>query len=126
MQFQVLAEPFLLLGDIERVLRHFIARSFSLAEIKAAKHASDAEREIESASDLNFGEYKRLLEEPKNWQKLRIPLDRRVFCEHLERTRLIRNEVMHFDSDPFSPADLDHLRKFARFLDQVLKLAPRE
>jgi hypothetical protein len=48
---------------------------------------------------MNFGEYVRLLENPANWSKLQLALDRVVFTKMLNGVRLVRNDVMHFDPD---------------------------
>jgi hypothetical protein len=51
-QFGTLAEPFLLLGDIETALRILIERSFSMNELKAAVDPGDGKRSIESVHNL--------------------------------------------------------------------------
>lgn len=121
-QFRTLSEPFLLLGDIENNLRSLIERAFTVEELKAAKDPGDAERKIESASDLTFGEYVRLLENPDSWKKLKLNLDRVVFNKSLNEVRLIRNDVMHFDPDGISDDQLRKLRQFSKLLDQIQKM----
>ena len=116
LQFQQLSEPFLLLGEIENHIRRIIDGKFGKEELRAAKDESDSERAVESASDLTFGEYKRMLENPNNWAALKLNLDRGAFIERLEIVRLIRNDVMHFDPDGIGEADLRSLREFTRFL----------
>jgi len=116
LQFQQLSEPFLLLGEIENHIRRIINGKFGKEELKAAKDESDSERAVESASDLTFGEYKRLLENPERWAALKLNLDRGAFIERLETVRLIRNDVMHFDPDGIAEADLRSLREFTKFL----------
>jgi CBS domain-containing protein len=119
LQFQQLSEPFLLLSEIENYIRLLISRSFGSADLRAAKEPSDLARDIESVSDLTFGEYIRLIENDKGWAKLNVPIDRKVFCDGLERVRAIRNNVMHFDPDGVEPKDLEALRDFARFLQSL-------
>lgn len=116
LQFQQLSEPFLLLGEIENHIRRIINMRFSKADLIAAKDGTDTARSVESVSDLTFGEYKRLLEEPSRWAALQLDLDRGVFIQLLERVRVIRNEVMHFDPDGIEDESLSKLRDFARFL----------
>lgn len=115
-QFQQLSEPFLLLGEIENHIRRIISSVFSKEEMCAAKDPADGQREVEAVSDLTFGEYKRLLEEPSRWDRLRLKVDRVVFTRLLEKVREIRNDVMHFDPDGIPEDDLEVLRDFARFL----------
>ena len=55
LQFGTLAEPFLLLGDIENILRCLIERSFKAAELQAAVDPADGQRTVTSVNDLTFG-----------------------------------------------------------------------
>jgi predicted transcriptional regulator len=116
LQFQQLSEPFLLLGEIENHMRRLIGARFSVSEIEEAKDPTDSERKIQAVSDLTFGEYKRLLENPEMWSKLRLQLDRSIFIKLLECIRKIRNDVMHFDPDGIEESDLTVLRDFVKFL----------
>jgi predicted transcriptional regulator len=119
LQFLQLSEPFLLLSEIENQIRELIAHRFDVTELAATKDPNDSSRSIEHVSDLTFGEYIRLLENTDNWAKSNLPLDRNVFCKQLGDVRDIRNDVMHFDPDGISPADLEKLREFARFLQKL-------
>lgn len=115
-QFRQLGEPFLLLGEIENHIRRIIQEKFTLAELETTQDPSDKKRVITSIYDLTFGEYIRLLQNPVNWSKLKIFIDRGVFIEHLDDVRRIRNDVMHFDPDGVPESDLSKLRGFVRFL----------
>lgn len=118
-QFQALAEPFLLVGEIENGLRGILHQKFSLKELEEAKAPGDEGRAIESPSDLTLGEYVRLIEPEKRWKKLKIEIDRVEFLQRLNRVRDVRNDVMHFDPDGLSPDDLVFLREFAQFLRRL-------
>jgi CBS domain-containing protein len=118
-QFRDLAEPFLLLGAIENQLRAWIKARFTKADLQNAKDPSDTERQIKDVTDLTFGEYVRLLENPDNWNKLETKVDRKVCIAKLNDVRDIRNDVMHFDPDPMESSELETLRSFAQFLDHV-------
>ncbi len=61
----------------------------------------------------------RLLENPKRWDRLKLAVDRVLFCKDLDRVRRIRNDVVHFDPDGITTEDLDMLRDFTRFLKQL-------
>jgi CBS domain-containing protein len=117
-QFQQLAEPFLLLGEIENHIRRLIDRKFSKEDIASIKEPNDP-RKIETVADLNFGQYVRLLEEPSRWKKGGLPIDRVTFTKQLDKVREIRNDVMHFDPDGIASQDLETLRQFARFLQTL-------
>jgi CBS domain-containing protein len=119
LQFQQLAEPFLLLGEIESHLRQVISQRFTPTELKSAKDPIDTKREVISVADLTYGEYKRLLENPEQWDKLNITVDRKTCMEKLENVRRIRNDVMHFDPDGIPEKDLQAIREFARFLQRL-------
>ena len=117
-QFQQLAEPFLLLADIENHVRYLIDKTFTLADLQQAKDPEDPSRDIQGVSDLTFGEYVRLLQDEENWAKLKIKIDRKTFTGWLDKVRETRNDVMHFDPDPLDPEDLQLLREFSSFLSR--------
>jgi CBS domain-containing protein len=116
LQFQQLSEPFLLLGEIENHIRRIIDARFTPEELAAAKDPADGARSVESASDLTFGEYRRLLEDPLRWSALGLELDRAVFVQLLDKVRETRNDVMHFDPDGIEDQALGVLRDFVKFL----------
>jgi hypothetical protein len=118
-QFRKLAEPFLLVGEIENGVRRMLHGKFTVAELKSAKFPDDTEREVEGVADLTFGEYLRLLEPEKHWTKLKLEIDRVEFIKRLEKIREIRNDVMHFDPDGLEEEDLNTLREFAQFLKRL-------
>ena len=124
-QFRTLAEPFLLLGEIENLVRAMIADRFSAAELLEARDPSATDRDIQGVDDLNFGEYIRLLENPDRWKQFSIQVDRVTFCKDLDRVRQIRNDVMHFDPDGVPSDDLDTLRYFTNFLKQIQAISAR-
>jgi hypothetical protein len=117
-QFRLLAEPFLLVGEIERGVRHILHGKFSAQQLGQAKAPGD-ERQITSISDLNFGEYVRLVQNEDRWELLNLEVDRVEFCKNLERIRELRNDVMHFDPGGLEPTDIDFLNEFATFLRRL-------
>jgi CBS domain-containing protein len=119
LRFQQLAEPFLLLGEIENHVRRLIDGKFSLEDVESFRDPSDAGREVQSVADLTFGEYLRLLENPAMWEKLDVQVDRLSFVEQLDRVREIRNDVMHFDPDGVLDEELVTLRRFVQFLQAL-------
>jgi hypothetical protein len=115
-QFRRLAEPFLLVGEVENGVRGILFGKFSAKDLEEAKAPGDDGRTIGSVSDLTIGEYVRLIESEKGWRKLGLEIDRVEFNSRLGRVRGIRNNVMHFDPDGLDPSDLTALREFAKFL----------
>jgi CBS domain-containing protein len=114
-QFISLAEPFWILEQIENHIRTLLDGKFSLDQLKAAANEGDTEREILSVSDLNFGEYIRILENPAHWETVAVEMDRATFVQRLDDVRNIRNDVMHFHPDGISSEDLEVLRETNKF-----------
>ena len=111
--------PFLWLEEIEDRIRILINRSLPRTEIGRARHGDDT-RDVEDAADLTFGEYVRLLERKKNWGKLRLGIDRKMFVALLEDVREVRNDVMHFRPDSSQPENLEKVRELHRLLEQLV------
>ncbi len=122
LQFRRLAEPFLLIGEIENHIRRFVDSKFTAEELAANRDPADERREVERVADLTFGEHKRLLERQAHWDRLDLAIDRRMFVTQLDEVRRIRNDVMHFDPDGLPDEDLAVLREFARFLQRLQQL----
>ena len=118
LQFRALSEPFLLLSEIETHVRNLIGTTFSAQELGAAR-APGSSHEVHSVADLTFGEYVFLLQNPENWTRLGVMIDRQAFCHQLERIRSIRNQVMHFDPDGLDGEDIKVLREFSSFLKRI-------
>ena len=126
LQFRQLSEPFLLLSEVENLIRNMIGNRFNLADLEDALDPIAAHRDLKSVADLTFGEYIRILQKPERWTQLEIKIDRSTFCKSLDQIREIRNDVMHFDPDGVTQADLEKLRDFANFLRKLEQLhSPR-
>jgi CBS domain-containing protein len=126
-QFKLFAEPFLLLGAIEHGIRWIIeSGNFTTEEIAAWKVPTDGGRKITRVADFTLGECRRFLEDPRNWEKTGMTVDRKTFIRLLERVIRIRNDVMHFDPDGVSPEGLSELQHFATFLQTILVVLSKE
>ncbi|MCX5511096.1 HPP family protein [Pseudomonas sp. BJa3] len=123
LQFQQLSEPFLLLSEIENHIRKLIDGKFTKEELSGVVNPSDRGRTIESVADLTFGEYIRLFESPELWRKTGLKVDRAIFTKELDKVRVVRNDVMHFDPDGISEDDHELLHHFVRFIHEVQGLA---
>lgn len=121
LQFRQLGEPFLLLGEIENYIRLMIQDKYTKDELKTACDPSEKDREIQSVSDLALGEYLRLIENPDNWEKLDVSIDRELFVKKLDDIRRIRNDVMHFDPDGIADEDIARLRDFVRLMQSLAR-----
>ena len=122
LQFRQLGEPFIILGEIENYIRKMIYDKYTRDELEAACDSSDTERSIESPADLTLGEYLRLVENPDNWDKLALSIDRELFIKKLDEIRRIRNDVMHFDPDGTPDEDIDKLRDFVRLMQSLARV----
>lgn len=123
-QLQQLSEPFLLIQEIENHIRKAIDGKYSAEELaRFSNLSSDADIVIESVADLTLGGYVRLLQDPDMWKRSGLKVDKTVFLKELERIRVIRNDVMHFDPDGISPDDHQALRNFVNFIHRVLKIS---
>lgn len=122
LEYDRLARPFFLIGEVERRLRRRIGEVFSVEELQGVRAPSQSGRPIQSADDLTFGEYQRVLEQPDNWGKVNWNIDRAVFIKSLDEVRQIRNEVMHFSPDPI---DEEQLSRVSNFIGMVKVLDPR-
>jgi CBS domain-containing protein len=113
-------QAFALISEIEALIRQFLNRKFQPDDFVAAKNPADESRKVNSAEDLTFGEYRRLLENKERWSRLEMRLDRKVFLHHLEQVTSIRNGVMHFAEDSVSDDDVRELQKFLAAMRRLL------
>lgn len=113
------AGPFRVLGQIEFCIRELIGDKFTVDELQAVKFTGD-ERKIESVADLSFSEYIQLMRKGDNWERLGLHLDKDEFTRNLDQIREIRNEVMHFSSEPLLPEEYDQLENTLQFLKQLV------
>ena len=74
---------------------------------------------------LSFGEYARLCQHPKIWEKLNLKLDKEEFTRLLEDVRTIRNDVVHFDPDPMTADQLRTLKQAASLMRDLSGLHPQ-
>lgn len=126
-QFKNLSEPFLLLGQIENRLRALLHGVFEIDELREVcdNGVPGRKDKVEGVADLNFGDYVRLMENPNNWSRIGLLVDRNIFCSELEKVRVVRNDVMHFDPDGIDDEQYDQLRRFSDFLGELQQLSTR-
>jgi predicted transcriptional regulator len=122
LQFQQLAEPFILLREIELHIRRLLQGKITADDLKAFVSPDDPDRKPSSISDLTFGEYVRLFQRPEVWTKLNLKIDKACLTAQLEEVRGIRNDVMHFDPDPLTSKDLDVLKATTKLMQQLFEL----
>ena len=69
-------KAFLIVREIEKSIRVLLNGAFLLEDIK--KICANAEKDITSIDDLSFGDYKRIIENPELWDKLKINADKKT------------------------------------------------
>ncbi|MGH7189288.1 MAG: hypothetical protein ACREF0_08955, partial [Acetobacteraceae bacterium] len=124
LQFQALAEPFLLLREIELHLRGVLKGKFASEHFGFMEPAPKKIQKQKNIADLTFGEYVLLLQQPTIWEKLDLRVDKGVLTKLLEEVRTIRNDVMHFDPDPMTSDELSTLKRAVRLMQLVGQPAP--
>ncbi|MEV4617388.1 CBS domain-containing protein [Asanoa sp. NPDC049573] len=127
-RFHTLALPFFLVGEIEFRLRVCLGPKLTgdpVRVVKGPSHSGDF-------SKLMFGEYIKLLDGDQSNENLRLSandnwkalgwggVDRAQFVSQLNRVRVIRNQIAHFDEKPLDMLQIDELREFSGLLKQLL------
>ncbi|MEV0080525.1 CBS domain-containing protein [Nocardia neocaledoniensis] len=100
-QFGTLAKPFVLIEEAENRLRR-AARDHLDAEDYKAAAPRNRRAHVTEPEHLTFGGYVHLLQSPTSWRKLGWRLDQSQVIELVEQVRVVRNELMHFATDPLS------------------------
>lgn len=121
LQFLSLTEPFLLLEQIENLIRLILNGKFLIQYLRDFCKIGDEERNIEYIDDLNFGDYIRIIEKPEHWEKLKLKIDRSYFIKQLDVIRGIRNDIMHFDPEGITDDQRHILLNMANFLMELKK-----
>jgi predicted transcriptional regulator len=117
-QFFTLTEPFLLLEKIENLIRLLLDEKFLLEDLKTVCLEDEL---AEFIDDLTFGQYIRLIENETNWQKLNLNIERVPFIKQLDKIRVIRNDIMHFDPEGITSEQREDLNNMANFLTELIK-----
>ncbi len=120
-EFLILTEPFLLLEQIENLIRLLLNDKFLIQELMDFCKNDNIERNIDSIDDLSFGQYIRLIEKPDNWNKLKLNIERVTFIKELDLVRKIRNDIMHFNPEGISKEQKQSLLNMSKFLMDIRK-----
>src|SRR5690554_884790 len=120
-QFLVLTEPFLILEQIENLIRVLLDEKFLVDDLTTFCTENELDKKIEYIDDLTFGQYIRLIEKPENWDKLNLRIERGPFIKQLDKIREIRNDIMHFDPEGITNEQKIALINMANFLTEIIK-----
>lgn len=120
-QFLILSEPFLLIEQIENLIRRLLNGKLTLDDINNVLDLEKYEKEIKHLSDLSFGHYVRIIENQLLFEKIGIFVDRVILKKMLAEVNVIRNEVMHFNPEALRKEDLHILRQTLDFLQSIVE-----
>jgi predicted transcriptional regulator len=115
-QFMSIAEPFLFLEEIENHIRQILHGKLLVEEIVKNCAPNDQTRKITHIDDLTFGEYVRIFEHPELWKKLNLNVDKSLFVKQLDKVRQIRNDIMHFEPEGITDAQLSDIKNMSKFM----------
>jgi CBS domain-containing protein len=104
-----MANPFILIGQLDRLLRRAITRTVPIEDVIAV--CDPRGNRISGHDDMSMGDYERVLENPDLWDRMKWSLDRSAFVARLRELRSVRNDVMHFNPDPLPENTVRHLRQ---------------
>lgn len=128
-RFAGTARPFFLVGEIELRLRKCLGASIGSDAIRAVQPKN---RQTGQISDLQFGDYVKLIDGGQTSEKLRLladqnwlalkwtGADRVQFVRRLDQVRIIRNKIAHFDPKPLPAPMHEELHKFCLLLRQYV------
>ena len=112
-----MATPFFMIGRIDQSLRRIIETTFPMKTITPLCDR-DGQRDLSTCDQLTMGDYQRILENPDCWTRLGWSLDRKTFCARLEEIAQVRNNLMHFNSDPLPDDVVSMLQNFINLLQE--------
>jgi CBS domain-containing protein len=112
-----MASPFFMIGRIDQSLRRIVEATFSMRTITPLCDR-DGLRGLSSYDQLTMGDYQRILENADCWTRLGWSLDRKTFCARLEEIAQVRNNLMHFNSDPLPDDVVSMLQDFIILLQE--------
>jgi len=112
-----MASPFFIIGRIDQSLRRIIETTFPMKTI-APLCDPDGLRGLRTCDQLTMGDYQRILENPDCWANLGWQLYRKTFCARLQEIAQVRNNLMHFNSDPLPRDTVSMLQNFINLLQE--------
>lgn len=123
-QFKHLSEPFIELELIEKSIRKFIDKNFETSDwVSFLKKRYPERKNIESITDLDFGQYINIIENKELRSKVNSNIDKKVFTEKLDDVRKMRNKLMHFKVAEAEDINMDILKNLSKFFRVLEKLS---
>ena len=118
-EFREIAEPFLLIGEIESRLRWIIQHKNVDANGILQKTVLTKEPKDKKIQDLTLGDMQRILENKDGWRTIDVKYERNAVREALDEVRKGRNRVMHFRESTDENSDASLFRNFRSLLRSI-------
>ncbi|NQU63562.1 MAG: CBS domain-containing protein [SAR324 cluster bacterium] len=118
-QFLSIAEPFLLLEEIENHVRQILDGKLLVEDLVKYSTPSDLSRTVTHIDDLTFGEYVRMFENDDVWAKITLNVEKSHFVKQLDKVRQIRNDIMHFEPEGITDTQLLDLKNMSKFMISI-------
>jgi CBS domain-containing protein len=118
-QFRELSAPFFQIGEVEGLLRSRIGQVFPIEEIRVAVKSA----KLGSVDDMTFFQYQLLLDHPDRWSRMHWLVDRGMFIDCLDKTRHVRNKIMHFDQGNLTPDDRNQIVQCLNYVRAMVPTA---
>jgi len=119
--FRGCAEDFLVLNDVESVLRKIIAQKFDALAFRESSEKALAfnGKPPKTVNDMEFADYETFI--CSNWNRFdELFGDKDIFVSYMEKTRIIRNSLCHFNN-PVGNSDRDYLKTVLNWLENKIK-----
>ena len=113
--YGALATPFLLIGELDQILRRVLANNVDIEEVGTLCRRSVGQS-IDSFAKLSMGDYETVLNDEAVWKSLGWPFDRKIFIKNLSELREVRNDIMHFNRDAVPDHTISRLRQMILLL----------
>lgn len=113
-----IASDFIQIGSIERIIDMKLFPALLDGDYNTLEEGSLA-RASQNPDKLSLGEKSELLMRPDIWARAGIPLNKAGFTKLLSDVVIIRNEVMHFNTDRIDPGKKAKLEEMETLLRKI-------
>jgi CBS domain-containing protein len=117
-EFAELVGPFKWIGEIESRIRECVRNKLGASAVVSFLVGTTEATLKNDPEMLNLGDLVRIVQNPDNWRKLGLPLDRQEFSKIMDETREYRNRLMHFRD----PLNQDEKRRLQNYCEMVRKI----
>jgi len=119
-QFIAMAKPFLLLEQIEKLIRELLDAKLTRDDIMKTLDPTKMSKTFTDLSSLSFGNYPLIIKDEENFKKLGFNVSREVFVNSIINAGDIRNKVMHFNPSQNEVNYIPQLEGTLRLLKAII------